>query len=315
MPSKYKSIDLSNLKTISIKDRLSKVDSKDFACVCNKGSSLADFIDTLPEILAGSVLRKLISKIVDAKIKGKPVIVSMGAHVIKCGLSPIIIDLMRRGVIDTLALNGAGAIHDCEVALVGATSEDVVRGMQDGSFGMAYETADFLNNCAQISMEQDLGFGESLGKALVEQKTEYNNVSLLASAYEFDVPVTIHACIGCDIVHMHESADGEAIGAASMHDFRILTSAMKELGNGGVIMNLGSAVVLPEVVLKALTTVINLGYNMSGMFGFNLDFVQHYRSNTQIVARVKEIGGDGASLTGHHEIMIPLIAAGIIESL
>lgn len=314
MPSKYNSIDLSNLKTISIKERQSKVNSKDFACIHTKGSSLTDFIDTLPNILAGSVLRKLIGKIIEAKSKGKPVIVSMGAHVIKCGLSPIIIDLMRRGVIDALALNGAGAIHDCEVALVGATSEDVVKGMQDGSFGMAYETADFLNSCAKISMQQDLGFGESLGKALLEQKAEYNNMSLLACAYELDVPVTIHACIGCDIVHMHESAEGDAIGAASMHDFRILTSAMKELGNGGVIMNLGSAVVMPEVILKALTTVINLGYNMSGMFGFNLDFVQHYRSNTQIVARVKEIGGDGASLTGHHEIMIPLIAAGIIES-
>jgi hypothetical protein len=210
-------------------------------------------------------------------------------------------------------MNGAGGIHDSEIARFGKTSEDVVDGMRNGMFGMAFETAEFLNTAAKIATDGSFGFGETLGRGLIDENAPYNDLSLLASAYKYNIPVTVHVSIGCDIVHMHPSADGAAIGMASMTDYRILTEAMKNLGGGGVRLYIGSAVVLPEVLLKAITTLINLGYDMKGMVGVNLDFVQHYRSNQQVVARVREIGGEGISLTGHHEIMIPLIAAGVVE--
>lgn len=315
MASKYSRIDLSNLKTMSIADRPSKVSKDDFASVHTRGASVADFIESFPDILAGRWVRTVMDRIVAARKNGKPCAVAMGAHVIKCGLSPIMIDLMRRGVITSLAMNGAGAIHDSEIAFFGKTSEDVVEGMRTGMFGMATETAAFLNDGARAAVKEDLGFGEALGKAVIESRAPNRDISLLAAAYECNVPLTIHVCIGCDIVHMHPGADGAAIGAASMRDYRILTEAIKHLGDGGVLLNIGSAVVLPEVILKAITTLINLGYCMKGMTGVNMDFVQHYRSNQQVVARVREIGGEGISLTGHHELLIPLIAAGVIERL
>lgn len=313
MASKYPRIDLSGLKTMSIADRPSKVSKDDFASVHVRGASVAEFIDSFPDILAGRWVRTVMDRIVAARKNGKPCAVAMGAHVIKCGLSPIIIDLMRRGIVTSLAMNGAGAIHDSEIAFFGKTSEDVVEGMRSGMFGMATETAAFLNDGARAAVKDDLGFGEALGRAVIESNAPNREISLLAAAYEYSVPLTIHACIGCDIVHMHPGADGAAIGAASMRDYRILTEAIKNLGGGGVLMNIGSAVVLPEVILKAITTLINLGYSMQGMTGVNMDFVQHYRSNQQVVARVREIGGEGISLTGHHELLIPLIAAGVIE--
>jgi len=300
---------------MSIADRASKVGKDDFASVHARGASVAEFIESFPDILAGRWVRTVMDRIVAARKNGKPCAVAMGAHVIKCGLSPIIIDLMRRGIITSLAMNGAGAIHDSEIAFFGKTSEDVVEGMRTGMFGMATETAAFLNDGARAAVDDDLGFGEALGRAVIESNAPNREISLLAAAYECSVPLTIHACIGCDIVHMHPGADGAAIGAASMRDYRILTEAIKNLGDGGVLMNIGSAVVLPEVILKAITTLINLGYSMKGMTGVNMDFVQHYRSNQQVVARVREIGGEGISLTGHHELLIPLIAAGVIERI
>lgn len=315
MPSKYPEIDLSSLRTISIADRKNKVCSEDFAAVHTPGGGVGTFIESLPDILAGRWIRTIIDRICRARKQGKACAVAMGAHVIKCGLSPIIIDLMRRGIITSLAMNGAGAIHDSEIAFIGETSEDVVDGMRSGLFGMARETAGFVNGCAVKARDEKLGFGEALGKAVIEAQAPNREVSILAAAYECSVPLTIHACVGCDIVHMHPETDGSAIGDASMHDFRILTEALRGLEGGGVLMNIGSAVVLPEVLLKAITTLINLGCDMKDMAGVNLDFVQHYRSNQQVVARVKEIGGDGISLTGHHELLIPLIAAGVIEKM
>lgn len=315
MASKYPVIDLTNLRATSILDRKSKVDVNDFASPHKPGNAFQDFIDSLPDILAGRGIRSVIDRMVSAHKAGKPVVVAMGAHVIKCGLSPIIADMMRRGIITALAFNGAGAIHDSEIAYYGKTSEDVVDGMQTGTFGMARETADFINGCAKVARENNMGFGEALGNAIVEANAQYKSVSLLATSYECSVPHSVHVGVGCDIVHMHPSADGAAIGQASLSDFRILTQAMRNLGGGGVLLNIGSAVMLPEVVLKSITTLINLGHDMSGMTGINLDFVQHYRSNQQIVARVREIGGEGISLTGHHELMIPLIAAGVIEKI
>lgn len=315
MTSKYPLVDLAGLRTMSIQDRKSKVDVRDFATPHLPGSGIDAFLESLPDIFAGRWVRNVIDRIAAAHQNGKPVVVTMGAHVIKCGLSPMLCDLMRRGVITALAVNGAGAIHDSEIARFGATSEDVVDGMLTGNFGMARETADFLNDGALAARDGKLGFGEAMGRALVEENVPNADVSLLATAYQCGIPMTVHACIGCDIVHMHPTADGSAIGDASMRDFRILTEAMRDLGGGGVLANIGSAVVLPEVVLKAITTLINLGRDMSGMYGVNLDFVQQYRSNQQVVARIKEIGGDGVALTGHHELMIPLIAAGVVERL
>ncbi len=324
MTSKYPSVDLTGLRTMSISDRQSKVSVDDFASPVSAGSSASELLDSLPDILAGKWIRTVIDRIVRARERDRAVVVAMGAHVIKCGLSPILIDLMRRGVITALALNGAGGIHDSEIALFGTTSEDVVDGMRTGMFGMTSETADFLNSGARRACDQGLGFGEALGQALEcgdssplchGDPAAHRNVSLLAAGYRYSVPVTVHVSIGSDIVHMHPSASGAAIGEASMHDYRILTEAMRQLGDGGVLLNIGSAVVLPEVVLKAITTLINLGNPVAGMTGVNLDFVQHYRSNQQIVARVREVGGEGISLTGHHELMIPLIAAGIIDRI
>lgn len=315
MRSKYPQIDLSNLRTIAIKDRKSKVSAGDFARVHKPGDSVGQFIDKLPDILAGRWLRRVIDCIVDARKRDKACAVAMGAHVIKCGLSPMLIDLMRRGIITSLSMNGAGAIHDSEIAFFGETSEDVVEGMQSGLFGMARETADFVNDCAAKASADESGFGETLGRAVIEAGAPNCELSLLAAAYQCNVPLTVHACIGCDIVHMHPNANGAAIGDASMRDCRILTEALRGLDGGGVLMNIGSAVVLPEVLLKAITTLLNLGCSLNDMVGVNLDFVQHYRSNQQIVARVREIGGEGISLTGHHELMIPLIAAGIIERM
>ena len=315
MPSKYPQINLADLKTISITDRNSKVKLKDFAKTYNSGDTFNVFIASLPDILAGRCVRDVIDRIANARKHDKACAVAMGASVIKCGLSRVIIDLMKRGVLTSLALNGAGAIHDSEIAFFGETSEDVVAGMHSGLFGMTRETADFVNGCAVVARDQGMGFGEALGKAVIDQGAPHRDASLMAAAYEYNVPLTIHACIGCDIVHMHPTADGAAIGEASMTDYHILTEALRGLVGGGVLMNIGSAVVLPEVLLKALTTLINLGCNFENMVGVNLDFVQHYRSNQQVVARVRKIGGEGFALTGHHELLIPLIAAGVIERL
>jgi deoxyhypusine synthase len=313
MSSKYPAVDLSSLRTMSIEERKSKVNVRDFSSPVGGGSRVEDLLESLPNILAGRTLRTVIDRIILARRGGRAVVLAMGAHVIKCGLSPILCDLMRRGIITTLALNGAGAIHDSEIARFGETSEDVVEGMRTGMFGMARETADFLNDGARRAQEHDLGFGEVLGRALVERAAPHADVSLLATAYECDVPATVHVSVGSDIVHMHPSADGGAIGTASIHDFRILTEAMAGLGQGGVLLNVGSAVVLPEVLLKAMTILANLGRDLSGVTGVNLDFMQQYRSNQQVVARITQVGGEGFSLTGHHEIMLPLIAAGVIE--
>jgi len=271
MSSKYPSVDLDGLKTMSIHDRVSKVDVVDFATAHAVGSSLVDFIDHLPSILAGKDIRTVIARIAAARESGKPLVVAMGAHVIKCGLSPLISDMIRRGIITALAMNGAGAIHDSEIARFGRTSEDVVDGMRTGVFGMARETADFVNSAAIAAAAEGLGLGEALGRSIAESGAPNADVSILAAAYEASVPVTIHVGIGCDIVHMHPSSDGGAIGEASLHDFRILTQAMSNLGSGGVLMNVGSAVMLPEVILKAVTTLINLGFDMSGILGVNLD--------------------------------------------
>ncbi|BCW99037.1 MAG: hypothetical protein KatS3mg024_1864 [Armatimonadota bacterium] len=315
MSSRYPQADLSRLRRASIWNRQSKVHIRDFGRPVSAGASVRELLDSLPRILAADSLRSAAKAIAAASRCRRSVVVCIGGHVIKTGLAPVLIDLMRRGVLTAVATNGAGAIHDVEIALFGHTSEYVESGIGDGVFGVTQETADFLNRAVLEGSKLELGFGESVGRALVAADCPNRGVSLFAAAYEMRIPVTVHVGIGTDVVHMHPSADGAAIGDTSHRDFRILIEAMRDLGRGGVLMNIGSAVVLPEVVLKALTVLRNLGVDLAGFTGINMDFVQHYRSNQQVVNRVAELGAEGISLTGHHEIMVPLLAAAVLEEM
>jgi hypothetical protein len=266
------------------------------------------FLDRLPDVLKARDLKELAGDIARARRRGRPVVLMMGAHPIKCGLGPVLIDLMERGLVTCLALNGAGAIHDFEMAMWGRTSEDVAQGLKDGSFGMARETADLLNGAVIQGDAHDLGFGESLGLFLTEEKAKYHGLSLLAACRRLKIPVTVHLAIGTDIVHQHPSFDGGAAGRASHRDFRILAHQVGKL-SGGVVINLGSTVILPEVFLKALTVARNLGGRAKDFTAANFDMVQHYRPNVNVVQRPTAGGGRGYSFTGHHEIMVPLLAA------
>jgi len=308
-------IDLGQLKRISIADRQNKVNVESFARPVTSGGTVREFLHSLPQILAGSVVREVIEAIVTAKRTGKPVIVAMGAHVVKVGLSPIIIDLMRRKVITMLAMNGAGSIHDVEVALFGVTSEDVSSGIISGEFGMVNETSDFINEVTLCAAEADRGLGESLGRALLESKAPHADISLLAQGVALGVPVTVHLAIGSDINHMHPSFDAAAAGAATYRDFLRFAEGIAGMEGGGVLMNIGSAVLLPTIIEKSLTIARNLGHNVSGFTGVNLDFMHQYRSTWNPVRRAEELGGKGLTLIGHHEITVPLIAAGVVEAL
>jgi hypothetical protein len=289
------------------------VHSDTFASAPSSNASFADFWSSLPRIYAGSAIRTAAARIALAKQKKRGIIAACGAHVIKCGLAPVLISLMREGFLTTLAVNGATAIHDIEIAMFGSTSEVVAEGLSHGSFGMARETAEFINKAFEAAVSNNEGAGEALGRALNEQDAPNNHLSVLASAYSMGIPVTVHVAVGTDVVHMHKSAQGGAIGETSLRDFRILTSAMRTLSNGGVLLNIGSAVLLPEVLLKSMASLRNIDSNFTGFLGVNMDMIQQYRSNEQVVTRVKAIGGDGLSLTGHHEIMVPLLAFAILE--
>ncbi len=312
--SRYREFDLDNIATQPFAERASKVRVEDFAGPPAPGRTFAEFLDSLPRILAGPEIAAIASAVVGARSRGRAVVVSLGGHVVKTGLAPVLIDLMERGLITCVAVNGALAIHDAEIALFGATSEDVVSGLQTGTFGMARETAAFYNDTIRDGVAAGLGIGECLGKELAEADAPYAHASLIASAYRLKIPVTVHVALGTDIVHMHPQADGAALGHGSLRDFRILTQQMAALAGGGVLMNLGSAVVLPEVLLKAVALLRNRDpQGFTDFLGINFDFIQHYRSNQQVVSRVRSIGGRGLALTGHHEIMIPLLAQAIVE--
>lgn len=312
--SRYPEFDLSPIQTQPFVERMSKVRVEDFAKPPAPGRSFAEFLASLPNILAGPEMAEIARSVVRARRSGRAVIASLGGHVVKTGLAPVLIALMERGFLTCLAVNGALAIHDAEIALFGATSEDVVAGLQAGTFGMARETAAFYNETIARGVAQGLGVGEALGQALVDAGAPCADKSLLAAAYRLHIPVTVHIAVGTDIIHMHPNADGAAYGVGSLRDFRILTHQMQGLARGGVLMNLGSAVVLPEVLLKAIALLRNRDpQGFTDFLGVNFDFIQHYRSNQQVVTRVRSIGGRGIALTGHHEIMIPLLAQAIIE--
>jgi len=308
-----KKIDTTKIKTYSLKARESKVRIDDFSRPHAKGRSFADFFASLPNILAARHLKEVAAAVVQARRDKRPVMLGMGAHSIKVGLNPVIIDLMERGIVTGLALNGAGIIHDFELAFIGRTSEDVDKEILSGAFGMADETGRMLNQAIRDAKEGE-GIGSSVGRMIQAGDFPYKDKSLLAAGARLGIPVTVHVAIGTDIIHMHPSFDGGATGAAAQNDFLAFCSLVSEL-EGGVYINLGSAVLLPEIFLKAVTLCRNLGSPLQRFTTVNMDFVQHYRPNTNVVRRPTQGGGRGYALTGHHEIMLPLLAAAVIESL
>jgi deoxyhypusine synthase len=275
---------------------------------------LRSFIGGLPEILAAHDLKTIARKLAECHRKNKTVLLGMGAHPIKVGLSPLIIDFMERGIIHAIALNGAGVIHDFELAYMGETSEDVAATLKDGSFGMGEETGAFINQAITEGARSNLGIGAAVGAAIIKKRLPHRKLSILASAARMNIPVTSHIAIGTDIIHMHPKADGRALGDCSLRDFRTLTSVVATLGSG-MYLNFGSAVVLPEVFLKAVSLARNLGNPLQNLTTVNLDFLQHYRPLTNVVNRPTLGSGKGYHLTGHMEIMVPLLFAAVLEEL
>ena len=308
-------LDLRGVKTYPLKSRVSKVRVADFGRAHKRGARLSAFVATLPKILAADQLRAVAESLVRGREKKRSLIWGMGAHVLKVGLAPLIIDLMERGFITGIALNGAGIIHDFETAIAGQTSEEVDVVLGSGQFGMARETGEEINRAVTAGDRDGLGLGASVGRYIERRRgTKYRRLSILAAAWRRQIPATVHVAMGTDIVHVHPSCDPAAIGRASHLDFRILAGEVARLGGGGVYLNIGSAVLLPEVFLKAVTLARNLGHPIRDFTTANFDFIQGYRPNTNVVNRPTRGVGRGFSLTGHHEIMIPLLAAMLVET-
>ncbi|MFA4843137.1 MAG: hypothetical protein WC658_04825 [Candidatus Omnitrophota bacterium] len=309
-------MDFTKVKTYSIKGRKGKVNIAEFAKISKKGAKFADFYEGLPDILAVKNLKALVDGVIYAYKRKRMVIFMLGAHVIKCGLSPLVIDLMKCGVIKAVALNGAGIIHDTEIAMVGSTSEDVGAGIMDGSFGMTKETAEFINEGINDGCRAGLGIGEAIGKKILDEKLKNSSLSILAAAHKLSIPITVHVAIGADIIHQHPLADGAAIGEGTMADFKKLVRSVGKLGRGGVVVNFGSAVILPEVFLKAINLARNLGCGVKGFIAANFDMYTHYRPMQNILVRPTQKGfGKGLNIIGHHEIMMPLLYQAIVERL
>lgn len=311
----WKPVDLGGIKTVSLYERQSKVSTADFAKPARAGGSFRRFMDSLPSTLAAEDLRKAASAICEAAANEKTVILGMGAHPVKVGLSPLIIDAIERGILSGIAMNGAGMIHDVEIALAGKTSEDVAAHLGRGEFGMAKETAEFiLRAVSKAFSEREQGLGRAVGEALLMERTPFAHASILSAAARCNLPVTVHVAIGTDIIHMHPEMDGAAMGALTQYDFRLFCSLVSTL-EGGVFINLGSAVVIPEVFLKAASVAGNLGFPMRGLTAVNMDFLRQYRPLVNVLQRPTMEGGLGISLTGHHEIMFPLLMAAVIEKM
>jgi len=307
-------IDRARVRTVAARTRKSKVRRAQEAKPYRAGASFQAFLAGLPGILAAADLRAVIEASARAARRDKLLLWGFGAHLIKVGLAPVVVDLMQRGLVHGALMNGAGCVHDLELALMGRTSEDVGPALDDGSFGMARETAEALNRAIAAGFAAKLGMGEAVGRAILAGRFPHKDRSLLATAVRLGIPVTVHAAIGTDIHHMHPSADGAALGATSYRDFETLTRLVAAL-EGGVLFNIGSAVILPEVFLKALALARNLGHRVDRFTTVNLDFVRHYRPTMNVVERPTRRGGRGYSLIGHHEILVPLLAAGLIEAL
>jgi len=309
--SEYQEINLDNLQVYSIKDRSSKVKPNLFA---QKGKAeLAPFLDCLPEILSAKDLKALIRKLKDARAKGRAIIIGLGGHVIKCGLAPLIIELMEAGYVSAIAVNGSVIIHDYELAFYGHTSEDVSKSLADGSFGMVFETTHGLNSIITKGSQAGLGLGEAVGKHILATAPN-KDISLLGMAYKHKIPLTVHVAIGTDIIHQTPCADGKAIGDCSLRDFRILCRQICDLDEGGVYLNFGSAVILPEVFLKALTVARNISGHVKNFTTAVFDMNLHYRARVNVAQRPVETGGDGYYFIGQHEILIPLLIKSLIYS-
>ena len=287
---------------------------EDFARPLEPGATLGQFMDSLPAVLAAGDLRELARRIARAHRSGRTFLLMAGAHPIKTGLSPLICQLLRDGILSAVAMNGAAIIHDFELALAGRTSEDVGPGLDDGSFGMAQETGEFLNRAAALAAEEGRGLGEIVGREIIRRRLKNQANSIFACAYEAGAPATVHVAIGADIIHMHPNADGAAIGKATFADFHRLVSVVGSLSRG-VVLNLGSAVIMPEVFLKALNLCRNLGRKVRDFTTADMDFLRHYRPRVNVVERPTRGGGRGIMLTGHHEIMFPLLVAAVREEL
>jgi hypothetical protein len=309
-----KPLALQKIKTYPLSTRYSKVQLPASAKPWQTGGRLSRFLAELPDILAARTFNEVAEEIAKARLHGKAVVVGMGAHPTKVGLNPILVDLIERGVVTALAVNGAVIIHDFELALVGQTSEEVGVEIDSGRFGMAEETGRFINQAIVGGMQKGMGIGEAVGTWIEEQRFPNRKISLLAAAVRAGIPVTVHVAIGTDIIHMHPSVDGAALGEGSLRDFRTFAAVVAGL-DGGVYLNLGSAVIMPEVFLKALTLARNLGYAVNRLTTVNMDFLPHYRPQTNVVDRPTQKGGRGHVLIGHHEIMFPLLAAAVLERL
>jgi deoxyhypusine synthase len=306
-------LSLDQVNTYSLSSRPSKVSLTDFAKPVSDNSSLSDFLDSFPNILAVKNLRELATRIHRARELNKPIIWGIGGHVIKTGLAPLLIDLMQKGFLTAIAANGSVVVHDAEIAMVGATSEDVDATLGEGAFGAADETGKVLNRAAQEGVRDKLGLGESIGRALMTMNPPHRDYSLLCAAYKARVPVTVHLTIGGDIAHFHPAVDGAALGATTHTDFRLLAEIVRRMNGGGVYLNIGSAVTLPEVFLKCVTVVRNLGHQLQDITTANFDFIQSYRPLTNVVRRPTADGaGAGYAITGHHELTIPLLAAQLL---
>ena len=313
MPFTYDDFDLSGITTYPLKSRRSKSRVEDFARPAPSGGSIGAFVESLPNILAGADFKAVVRAIVEAKRTGAGIVWGLGAHVIKTGLGPVLVDLMERGFVSAIATNGAAIIHDFEVALVGATSEDVDEALGPGRFGMAEETGRLLNEAITEGVARGRGIGQAITSFLAAKQPQYARTSVLAAAARLQIPLTVHVAIGTDIIHMHPAASGAALGEGSLRDFRYFVSAVARLERG-VYLNCGSAVVLPEVFLKAVALARNRGIGLAELTTVNLDVIRSYRAQTNVVSRPTAGTGRGYSLVGHHEIMIPLLAAAVGEA-
>jgi hypothetical protein len=314
MKEAFQPLSLEGVQTSSLKKRRSLVSVQGFARPIPARSSFKIFFHSLPDFLAGKDFREIVARIVTAHRHKKPVILGMGAHPIKVGLSPLIVRLMERGLLQAVAMNGAGIIHDFEIAFVGKTSEDVSSGIGRGAFGMSEETGRMINEAVNEGWKKGWGIGRSVGEMIWKRKFGHRKMSITAAGARLGIPVTVHVAMGTDIIHMHPQACGAATGEASHSDFRLLASVVSQL-EGGVYLNLGSAVILPEVFLKALTLVRNLGYRVKNFTTVNMDMIPHYRPMANVVRRPTLAGGKGFHLTGHHEIMFPLLTTAIFEEI
>jgi hypothetical protein len=312
MSQPFPPADLSKVRTRRLGERAHKVRVEGFARPVDPAAPLEAFLDGLPRFLGAEALLALAAAVAAARAGGRAVVWAMGAHVIKVGLSPVIIQLLERGAVTAVALNGAGAIHDWEVAAIGATSEDVGAALHLGEFGMAEETGRALNDAAGAAAAAGRGLGDVLGERIARSELPHRRHSILGRAFELGIPVTVHVALGSDIVHQHPSADGASIGAASFTDFRRLVTVVAGLG-GGVWINCGSAVQLPEVFLKALSVAQNLGHEVRGFATANLDMIRHYRTDENVLRRPTAGRGTSFAVTGHHELVVPLLAAAILR--